>query len=251
VTDPAAPGLRVAIMQPTFLPWLGYFALMAAVDRFVYLDDVQLSRQSWQTRNRLKGPGGEIMLSLPVARKPAKVAIREARLSDLRALAKIRRTVADSLGRAPHYSVVAKILDRGIAASGDGLCALNIALIEGVAEASGIATPRLRASALGVGGDTGRSGRLLDICRALGAGTYVSPPGAFAYLEADDPFTNSGVALRFLDYRHPEYPQFHPPFLPFMAAIDALAHVGPAGFFALVERGSAGLRDRDALMESR
>ena len=250
MSDPA-PRPRVAIMQPTFLPWLGYFALMAAVDRFVYLDDVQLSRQSWQTRNRLKGPGGEILVSLPVARKPARVSIRDARISDLRALAKLRRAIADSLGRAPHFRLVEGIIDAGIAAADNGLCALNIALIEGVAEATGIATPRHRASDLGIGAESGRAGRLLDICRALGGRCYVSPPGALDYLEADDPFSGSDVALRFIDFHHPEHPQFHPPFLPFIAAIDALAHVGPAGFRALLERGTAGLRDRNALMAGR
>lgn len=234
MTDPAPPPPpRVAIMQPTFLPWLGYFALMDAVDTFVYLDDVQLSRQSWQTRNRLKGPQGEVMLSLPVARAPSRPLIHEAQLADRGHLRKMRRTIAMLLGRAPHFDVVDAILDAGFARAEDGLCPLNIALVEGIAAAAGITTPRLCASSLGLGTDE-RGSRLRAICEHLGAATYVSPPGAEGYLAEDAPFGGTAIALRFFEYAHPEYPQFHPPFLPFMAAIDALAHVGGDGMRALV-----------------
>ena len=59
----------VAIMQPTYLPWLGYFALMDRVDTFVYLDSVQFARRSWQQRNRIRSADGEVMLTIPVAKK--------------------------------------------------------------------------------------------------------------------------------------------------------------------------------------
>jgi hypothetical protein len=235
MTAPApAPPPRVAIMQPTFLPWLGYFALMDAVDAFVYLDDVQLSRQSWQTRNRLKGPQGEVMLSLPVARTPSRPLIHEAQLADRGHLRKMRRTVAMLLGRAPHFAQVDAILDAGFAKAEEGLCPLNTALIEGIATAVGITTPRLRASAIGLDGADDRGSRLRAICETLGAASYVSPPGAEGYLTEDAPFDGSPIALRFFEYTHPEYPQFHPPFLPFMAAIDALAHVGCDGMRGLI-----------------
>lgn len=229
----AASGPRVAIMQPTFLPWLGYFALMQSVDVFVYLDDVQLSRQSWQTRNRLKGPQGEVMLSLPVARQPAQPLISDARLADRGQLQKIRRTIAALLGRAPHFALVEAVLEAGFARADDGLCALNIALIEALSGVAGIRTRRIRSSELGVAG-ADRGGRLRQICAALGAATYISPPGSADYLAEDRPFDESGIALEFLDYIHPQYPQFHPPFLPYMAALDALAHVGGEGLLRLV-----------------
>lgn len=233
----AASGPRVAIMQPTFLPWLGYFALMQSVDVFVYLDDVQLSRQSWQTRNRLKGPHGALTLSLPVARKPSRATIAEAALADRGELRKLRKTIAALLGRAPHFALVEAVLDAGLARAGEGLCALNIALIEGIAGAAGIGTRRLRATDLALGPEV-RGARLRAICEALGAGEYVSPSGSADYLAEDRPFDDGAIALRFFAFDHPEYPQFHPPFLPHMSALDALAHLGGAGLRTLLQAGT-------------
>ena len=62
-------GLEVAIMQPTYLPWIGYLAMIDRVDQFIYLDSVQFARRSWQQRNRIKTANGELMLTIPVSSK--------------------------------------------------------------------------------------------------------------------------------------------------------------------------------------
>jgi len=72
----------VAIMQPTYLPWLGYFGLMDRVDTFVYLDSVQFARRSWQQRNRIKSERGEVMLTVPVAKK----GLRDQKIADVEIL---------------------------------------------------------------------------------------------------------------------------------------------------------------------
>lgn len=229
------PRPRVAIMQPTFLPWLGYFALMDAADIFVFLDNVQLTRRSWQVRNRLKGAQGEVMLSVELQGRPSRPMIADARLAETDFAERISTTVGHLLSRAPHYPVVEGLLKSGFARAQGSLCALNIALIEGIAAAAGITTPCLHASSLELETEA-RGSRLRAICETLGAATYVSPPGAGDYLAEDAPFGGSTIALRFFEYVHPEYPQFHPPFLPYMAAIDALAHVGGDGLRALISK---------------
>lgn len=243
MTPPPPPGPRVAIMQPTFLPWLGYFAMMAAVDRFVYLDTVQLVRRSWQVRNRLKGADGPVLLSLELRGRPSRPLIGAARLADTPFRPRLLASLRHLLGRAPHFAPVQEIVAGALDAAGDSLADLNIAVIEGVAGAAGIATPRLRASALAVPEGAVRADRLLAITRAAGGRCYVSAPGSHAYLKDDNPFAGSEVALRFFDFAHPEYPQFHPPFLPYMSALDALAHVGPEGFAALLRAGTRPLQD--------
>ena len=247
MTDTGTPELRVAIMQPTFLPWLGYFALMAAVDCFVYLDTVQLIRRSWQVRNRLKGRDGPILLSLELRANPSRPLIYEARLADTPFRARLMASLRHILGRAPYFTLIEGIVAGAFEAAGDSLAELNIALIEGVAMAAGITTSRLRASSLAVDTNAVRADRLLAIVRAVGGCCYVSAPGSYAYLKAEDPFATSEVALRFFDFVHPEYSQFYPPFLPYMAAIDALAHVGPEGFWALLSTGTRPFLDRAAL----
>lgn len=227
----------VAIMQPTFLPWLGYFALIDSVDHFVFLDDVQLSKQSWQTRNRIKGPDGPVMLSLGIARKPSKPLICEARLAETGFEATLLKTVAANLGRAPHFDVVQEVLNRAFERSGGGVAPLNIAIISEIADLSGIATPLYRSSDLKVQSTGTRSGRLIAICDHFRANTYLSPVGAHDYLTEEDEFADSATALRFLNYDHPTYPQLFGEFESHLAAIDALAHVGPDGFLDLVRSG--------------
>lgn len=226
-----------AIMQPTFLPWLGYFALIDAVDQFVFLDDVQFSKQSWQSRNRIKGPDGPVMLSLGVARKPSKPLIHEARLAETGFETGLMKTIAANLGRAPHYDLVADIVARGFSDAGGSLCALNTGIIRGICKAVGISTPVHMASDMNVPHEDTKSGRLIAMCRVLGADTYLSPVGSYDYLADEDLFSNSPVELRFLNYTHPTYPQSYGAFLSHMAAIDALAHVGAEGFLPLVRSG--------------
>lgn len=226
----------LAIMQPTFLPWIGYFALMEQADLFVFLDDVQFSKQSWQSRNRLKGPGGEVLLSLPVGRKPSIPLISEARLADTGFEAKLVKTLRATLGRAPHYPLVAGIVEQGLALREQGLSSVNRAIITAIAEATGIDTPLHLASASGVPGGE-KSNRLLAFCHALGASDYLSPVGSYAYLAAKNPFAGGDVRLGFQHFTHPVYPQQFGAFQSHLSALDALAHVGPEGFRPLVRSG--------------
>ena len=113
---------------------------------------------------------------------------------------------------------------------------LNIGIIEDIARVSGIETKIVRASALRV-----RRGervlRLVEICKEVGAGTYISPIGAQDYLHGDTSFHEAGLKLHFMNYEHPEYPQLFPPFVPYIVAIDALANVGPSDFAKLAKSG--------------
>lgn len=236
MTDKPPSTLSCAIMQPTFLPWLGYFALIDRVDRFVFLDDVQFSRQSWQSRNRVRGPNGEILLSVPVSRKPSRPLISEARFVTGSFEDKMLRTLGQALSYAPHGDAACALL-RAAFDQADGLLSeLNIGFITELCSATGIATPLSRSSAI-VSDPKDRSDRLISICSTVGAGAYVSPPGSWGYLQSDNPFSASGVELTFLNYSHPVYPQKGPGFMTHMSAIEAFAVVGPDTFLTLVRSG--------------
>ena len=221
-------------MQPTFLPWLGYFAMIDAVDQFVFLDDVQHSRQSWQSRNHIKGRQGALMVILPVARKPSRATIAEAVLSSTADTGKLLATIRNDLGKAPYYDTVAPVLENAL--EHRRLADLNIALISGICAVTGIDTPLSRSSEMNVR-TAERSARLLAISRLMKADVYLSPQGSFDYLDRDNPFESELEELAFFDYEHPKYPQLYGDFLPFMAAIDALANVGPECFAELASGG--------------
>lgn len=225
-------------MQPTFLPWLGYFALIASADHFIYLDDVQISRQSWQHRNRLKGPNGTVMMTVPVSRKPSWPDLKDAKVAGTAFRNKMILTAEMCLGQAPYYGMVREFLARNLYAAGDDLCALNISIIDDICNATGINTPRYRASDMPAAKGETRSDRLLHHCRNFGAASYLSPVGAFGYLEEEARFPASGMNLRFQNFRHPDYPQGQGEFLPYMGAIDALSWCGPDNFMQLLQDGT-------------
>ena len=219
---------KIAIMQPTYLPWIGYFALMAAVDEFVFLDDVQFARRSWQQRNRVKGAGGELMLTVPVFKKGKRdQPIGEVEIDWSSGFAsKHARTIETAYAKASHadehWPTISKILNQETPLLAD----YTIALIERLRSAFGIKTSLLRSSQLQLSGK--REHRLVAICEARGAGTYISPTGSQDYLDGSDAFQRAGIELFYNDYAHPAYPQLHGAFMSHLSAVDLLLNCGGA-----------------------
>jgi hypothetical protein len=226
---------RVAIMQPTYLPYLGYFELIAQSDLFVFLDDVQFERRSWQSRNRILGPAGELMLTVPVKKHAQDTVLREIRVSEdqpwrEKHLATIRHVYA---GR-PHLSEVIDLLEGALQVPAR-LSNLNFAIIASAAARLGLTTPMTMASAMNCGGR--RSQHLLNICRAAGATEYLSTTGSREYLETDGVFAWARMPIRYFAHEPKPYPQARPEFTPYMAFIDAVANLGWDGTAALLDRG--------------
>ena len=227
----------LAIMQPTLMPWLGYFALMDSVDTFIYLDDVQFAKQSWQSRNRVKTSQGELMLSLRVNRTTIKGDIKDVKLADTHNHKKLMKTLEGNLGKAPYFSLCESIVENAYIESEDFLARFNTGIIDRVASACGIQTQRVLASSLGVETQE-KTERLLAFCKHLNAENYLSPVGSFNYLAQKNPFANSGVNLSFQSYEHPEYVQGSGAFLPYMGCLDALSWVGPDKLLEVVQSGN-------------
>ncbi|MGH6893242.1 MAG: WbqC family protein, partial [Dongiaceae bacterium] len=175
-----------AIMQPTYLPWLGYFALMDMVDVFIFLDDVQLSKQSWQTRNRIKREDGqELMLSVPIRHSgdPQERLIKDAEVNDgAHWASKHLKSFEQNYRRAPHLADALAIFEPALRSHEPKLCDLNIGIIETVAQRTGIAAKRRIRSSDVSGKSADRRDRLVDICEHVGADVYLSPAGAAGYL---------------------------------------------------------------------
>jgi hypothetical protein len=220
--------MKIAIMQPTFLPWVGYFDLIDRVDRFVYLDTVPFTRQSWQHRNRIKTAQGLQWLTLPVnASASEKTPIRDVTLGPVKA-EKLCRSIEQSYARAPHFAALWPRFQPWLKqmTPGANLADLNIGLIETACEFLGLETPRLRASALTPA--DGRVERLIAVTRELGGSLYLSPMGAAGYLaEAPEAFPAAGLELAFQAYEHPAYRQLFPPFAAGCGFLDLLFNAGP------------------------
>ena len=220
--------MRIAITQPTYLPWLGYFDLIDQVDTFVVLDTVQFEKQSWQQRNRIKTPTGLMWLTVPVAfrgrlgQKVQDVEIREAEF-----WRKHLRGIEVNYGRAPffgeYFPQISSVI--GNCQPGTQLVDLNLRLIDWFLQMFGIRTPVVRASSLAQEGK--RTELLANICQKLGATQYVSPLGSADYLlDEMRYFQDTGVEVSFQNYTHPEYRQLFPPFVSHASALDLIFNEG-------------------------
>ena len=232
--------MRVAIHQPQYLPWLGYLAKWAAADVFVFLDTVQYEKNGWQNRNRIRTPDGAHWLTVPVhahlGMPIVDVAVDTTQPWRTRHL----RAIEHACTRAPHFSAHHDGLRTLLETEWSRLAPLAMASAEWLARAVGIATPARRASTLGVdGGDA--TARLVEICKALGANTYLAGGHGARYMDAAR-FHAAGIAVLYQRYEHPVYAQQHGEFMPFLSAVDLLLTHGDASL-PILRRGDAWSRE--------
>ncbi|WP_028467386.1 WbqC family protein [Nisaea denitrificans] len=221
--------MRVAIMQPTWLPWMGYFDLIDQVDQFVFLDTVQFSKQSWHCRNRIKTSQGSKWISLPVsARFSEGTSLDTAIVHPEHRIRKLAKTLQQEYSTARAFKTEFPILTEHLSSIPDGACLadINIDFIHFAMGRLGINTNTVRAGTLP--NFDGRITRLVEICRLYGADTYVSAPGSADYIGPDGMkrFEEAGINLVFQRYDHPIYPQCGFGFTGFMSIVDLLLNAG-------------------------
>ena len=212
--------MNVAIHQPHYLPWLGYLAKWAAADVFVFLDTVQYEKNGWQNRNRINTGAGPRWLTVPVHARLgtpiAEVTIDTAQPWRARHLHAIEEAYAAS----PHLPRHRPALERLYARDWERLAPLAVESAQWLAEAVGISTPTRLASALAVGADDPTE-RLVALCRAVGADTYLAGRDGAGYMRLEV-FEKARIEVRFQAYEHPVYAQGEGEFVPFLSAVDLL-----------------------------
>lgn len=230
--------MRVAIHQPEYLGYLGFYNKMMNSDAWIFLDNVQLAKRDFMRRNRILGPNGPIMLSVPVMTKGRYYQlIQDVEIDNTQDWRKSHwMTIQQSYRRAPYFKQYAPEIAPIFEQVWDKLADLNIALITTIARLLQIDRPMHRASELGV---SGKSSQLLaDLTRAVGGDIYLSGPMGRDYLE-EAIFQERNLGVEFNDFAHPTYPQTAGDnFEPYMAAIDLLFAVGPDAP-AVIAQGTA------------
>jgi len=236
--------MRCAIMQPTYLPWMGYFALVDAVDVFVLLDNVQFVRRSWQARNRMKlTSGSEIILSVPVKKTEHrdKLKICNAIIDDTVYWRKKHlNTFYLNYAKASFISSIFSLYKENLMdISAINIAQLNVRLITKIADFLGIESRIVLASSLETS-CSDRVLRLVNICKEMGATTYVSAAGSAEYLHqgnAIEVFAQYGMDITIQNYQHPVYPQINGSFLSHMCILDLIANTGPEEALGWIRRG--------------
>jgi hypothetical protein len=221
--------VKIAIAQPTYLPWLGYFDLIDQVDCFVILDSVQFEKQSWQQRNRIKTPSGLQWLTVPVVfRGRLGQRIRDVEIRSSEFIPDHLRAIELNYRRAPFFDAYFQHLTEILQAkgkAGGALADLNMSLIQWFIDLLGIKKEVVRSSDLNEPGK--RCELLVNLCRRLNADSYLSPLGSAGYLlEELDRFSACGIRVEFQNYAHPEYRQLFPPFCGYASALDLLFNEG-------------------------
>jgi hypothetical protein len=232
---PARPqGPVTVVLQPSYLPWLGYLAQMARSDVFVLYDDVQYDKHSWRNRNRIKTPQGEQWLTVPVRHRGQNwPTSREIRIDGQQDWArKHLQALRQNYARAPYFKDYAGLFESLLARRWDFLIDLNVAALSALADALGLRRDVRFSSELAVPGRG--TERLVDICRRLGAGVFFEGAAGRDYID-ESLFAAAGVRLEYQDYKHPVYPQLHGEFLPYLSVVDLLFNCGPASLEVLAQ----------------
>lgn len=217
--------LKVVVIQSNYIPWKGYFSLIAEADTFVFYDDVQFTKNDWRNRNRIKTPNGPLWLTIPVGQALDRL-INEVELTDSSWQKKHFKSLQFSYQKAPYFERYLDFLkETYLNTTWRNLSELNQFLIKTIAtEFLGISCRFENSSDYQLKGT--KEDRLLDLLSQVGATEYISGPAARDYLSPSR-FENLGIKLTYFDYRgYPEYPQLHPPFIHEVSILDVLFHCG-------------------------
>lgn len=220
----------LSVHQPQYLPWLGYFDKIAKSDAFVFLDCVQYKRREFQNRNKIRCPDGGLWLTVPVVykghsrEKIGRILIDNG--SDWQR--KHWGSIKSGYSAAPFFKEHSDFFEEVYSRKWERLADLNIHIIKYILEYLKIDTPLYYESRIVTSLEA--TDRILELCKKVGADTYLSGSGGKDYLE-EEKFSRAGIKLEYQHFVHPEYRQQfvkqEEDFLPYMSIVDLLFNEGP------------------------
>ncbi|MCH7605337.1 WbqC family protein [Patescibacteria group bacterium] len=220
--------MRLFVMQPTYLPWIGIFKAIDYCDSFIFYDDVQFEKQSWQQRNKIlnRNQSGKsfIYLRVPVERHSLQTSLGEIKIRDVDFYEEHLAQIRSMYRKARYAQEVIDVLEDVYRSNFGQLVELNIALIKKLSAYIGLETEFYQSGKLPISGE--KRERLVNFCKYFQAHTYFSAPGAKDYLDSTL-FEENGIAVEFLDFEHPIYPQVKDGFVSHLSTVDILVHLGP------------------------
>ncbi len=220
----------VGILQPGYIPWVGFFEQIDQVDEFIYLDDVQFTRRDWRSRNRILTRDGPKWLTVPVQSVAGDKSVGRALLPEVRIqndrpwFETHLRTIEHAYKRAPHFDSYFSDLERILQAKHESLIELDIAIVALLCGYLGLDAPVRRSSSLAVV-DKG-SDRILQLCLRAGATDYYSGAAARDYLDLAT-FQSHRIRVWFQGHQCEPYRQQHASeFVPYLSVLDLLFNEG-------------------------
>ena len=243
--------MKLAIMQPTFNPWLGYFDLIDSVDKFIFLDTVQLSQQSWQTRNKLKVQDKEFLFSIPIKKNKLNtdLLIKDVLINydqfDFRS--KLAKTLDQNYKKSKFYNEVNSFIQSLVSHETNFLSSYNINIVKKLCSKLNINTEIIVLSETNFNTNSLKGEQVLNICRFFEVSDYISPLGSKNYLdEVINVFNKNNLSVEYQHYWHPTYQQLGIKFIPYLGIFDLLYNEGFDSGSVIIKSG----RVHNKLIES-
>lgn len=213
--------MKLAIMQPYFLPYIGYFQLLASVDQFIVYDNIKYTKKGWINRNRVLQNGTDAMFSLPLKKGSDSLDVVERELAANFDRTKLLNQFKGAYGRAPYFAQTFPLLECIVRYEDANLFRYIHHSLTHLCEHLDIKTEIRISSEVAIDHDLKSQDKVLALCQAAGADTYINSIGGME-LYAKDDFRANGIELNFIKSKPFEYPQFGAPFVPWLSIIDVL-----------------------------
>jgi hypothetical protein len=231
--------MKVVILQPSYIPWRGYFDQIRRADLFIFYDDVQYDKRGWRNRNQIKTSQGKQWLTIPVHSKGARegIPINLIKIDWSKPWSKNHlKALTFAYAKAPHFRSFLPWLESVYMRRDELLVDFTVDTTIELARKLGIShTQFMRSSELD-NIDGRRTDRLVQILTCVGASHYITGPSARNYIEQHK-FDAVGITLEYLEYNYPEYPQLYPPYDPFVTILDLMFMTGAEALKYIDSRG--------------
>lgn len=213
--------MRLAIMQPYFLPYIGYFQLIHAVDTLILYDNIKYTKRGWINRNRFLRNGKDALFSIPLKSASDALDIRDRHIADDYARERLLSQFAGAYKRAPYFLQTMRLAEEIIQYSEDNLYGYLWHSITKTCQHIGISTALRTSSEISIDHSLKSEEKVLALCAAMQAKTYINLPGG-AGLYSDEAFRERGIELRFIQPQLCEYSQLGNAFVPWLSIVDVL-----------------------------
>lgn len=213
--------MKLAIMQPYFFPYTGYWQLIAAVDIFIVYDNIKYTKKGWINRNRFLLKGRDAVFSIPLQKASDSLNIVDRHLAGNFDRAALINQLAAAYQMAPHFSNTFPLIVKIIENPADNLFEYLHASIVSICLHLDIRTRIIVSSKVDIDHTLKKQDKVIAFCSALGAATYINSIGGRELYRHED-FSAAQIELRFLEAGLSEYPQHRAPFIPWLSIIDVL-----------------------------
>lgn len=214
--------MRTAIMQPYFLPYLGYFQLISAAEHFVMYDTIQYTKKGWINRNQMLRGGAPAMFSIPLKKDSDYLEIVKREISEVFDSVKLCNQISGAYRKAPEFDRTMPLIESIVMFESENLFDYIRNSIVACCDHLNIGTTLSIASDVEAGqSELSGVNRVIDICKRVNATDYINPPGG-RDLYSKSEFNDQGLELQFLQPRLSSYPQFQNPFVPALSILDVM-----------------------------